>query len=279
MNRTEKIAAGAAGGVVAIGGGIAAYFLLTQGTTQFALRRTVNPANPDRITEWVSRDGNEVRFVSREGAPTFGSWTRGVYVAAIPAGAHEVPVIEPRRTPLVPEGFNRFNGERVKYLDAIRRTIRGAGLNWDARVLMLLWAVESGWDRAVYGNNQGNIKSQGTVYARSFPELRASKRVFVTVADSVGVSVFGDRVRSIDGYHAFATPEAYARYTARLMGSYPGALAALEGGGLAGAQAFARALYGGARKYSPAPVATQVEKYTGGWNASERLIGAARWVR
>lgn len=272
------------GGVAVVGTSAGlAYYFATRGTLEHSARRPERMDTPaaaqDLITRWVSRDGNEVRFATRDGLPPPARWTGPPRIMPIPAGAHEVPVISPRRTRLVPEGFNRMTGERVKYLDAIRRVLRNAGYNWDARVLMILWAIESGWDNSCWGFNVGNIKAQGTVYARSFAELQSTRKVFVTVRESNAVQVFGDRVASIDGYHAFDTAEAYARYTNRLLTTYPGAIAALEQGGEAGAAAFARALYGGPRKYSPANVDTQVSKYTGSFNSTARLIGAARFVR
>lgn len=232
------------------------------------------------LLRWVSRDGQELRFASLQGVPErAGRWTFRSRQAAIPPDAHPVPVMLPVRTPLVPGGFNRLTFERVRYLDAIRHTLRQAGLDWDARVLMPLWANESGWDRFAYGNNMGNIKSQGSVHAPSFPEMVRTRTVHVTVPESVGVMVFTDRWQSIDGYHVFATPADYARYAARIFARYPGALRALQHGGQEGAAAFARALQGNPRhRYSPAPVDSAVREFLGSWRRSHALIGDAAFL-
>jgi hypothetical protein len=169
--------------------------------------------------------------------------------------------------------------QRVLFLNAIRRAIQSAGLNWDARVLMPLWANESNWDRSNFGYNVGNIKAQGTVFARSFAQLVETKTVWVVVPESTGVMVFGDRVASIDGYHAFANATAYCRYAARRFASFPGALDALQRGGEEGAANFARALQGGARRYSPADMASTLEMFVGSYRKSRRLIGEVDYQR
>ncbi|MBL8228997.1 MAG: peptidoglycan-binding protein [Bryobacterales bacterium] len=244
-----------------------------------AVRNPVASISNESITRWVTRDGKEVRFATREGLPQYASWTRPV-IFPLPPGARNVPVIAPYRTPLVPGGFNRLTSDRVRFLDAIRAALSAAGLNWDARVMMPLWANESGWDRANYGNNVGNIKSQGSVYSPSYARLIETRQVAVTVRESVGVMVFADRVRSIDGYHAFSTAAHYARYCERIFSSYPGALRALQSGGLEGAQAFAHALQSRrGHHYSPASVEDAVAMFRGSYNRSAALIGPDRYVR
>lgn len=278
MNTVGRVAIGVAGTGAAAAGAYGIYYLATRGSIEGIARRPLTVIDNAALTRWIERDGKEVRFADNRTAPEPKPWTHRAYQFPIPADAREVPVTTPYRTPFVPGGFNRLTSDRVKYLDAIRGILSRAGLNWDARVIMILWANESGWDRAVYGFNAGNIKSQGTVYQRDFPTLLSTKKVFVTVPESVGIMVFADRVASVDGYHAFRSAEDYARYCARILSRYTGAIPALERGGIEGAEAFARALQGGPRKYSPASVEDAVAMFRGSWNSSARLIGA-RYVR
>ncbi len=241
-------------------------------------RQPVRTIDEEGLTRWVSRDGNEVKFGTLEGTPPPRHWTHRPSRQDAPPGARTVPVVAPYATPLVPGGFDRMSSERVRFLDAIRTTIQRAGLDWDARVLLPLWANESNWDRSNWGNNVGNIKAQRSVYSPSFPHLVRTHTVQVSVPESVAVMVFVDRVNSIDGYHAFASAEDYVRYTARILRTYHGATAALQTGGIEGAALFARALQGGPRKYSPASVDSAVRMFQGCYRRSLSLIGEARFL-
>jgi len=288
--------------VVGVGGvtAVVVYFLTTQGTVAYAMRRPVDPnlrpGSPltDRDIElWITRDGNEVRFADNQtGMPPAREWTHRPYRFAVPPNAREVPVMNPVRTPLVPEGFNRNSGERVRYLNAIRTVLQRAGLgSYDARILMILYANESAWDRACWGYNMGNVKAQNTVYARSYPELLRTRKVFVTVPESSGVQVFKDNLRSIDGYHVFTDPADYARYSNRVAiispnyanrqvvvngRTYRGAPDALTVGGIDGAEAFARIVSLGG--YSPEGPDARARMFRGAWNRSAQLCGSG-WVR
>lgn len=283
MAPTAKSLAMGAGAAVGVGGlAYGVYYVATRGNLAQITRRPLGAALTDQdLTRWVSRDGNEVRLAdNRTGVPDPPPWTHRPYQAPIPPGAHEVPVVSPVRTPLVPSGFNRLTADRVKYLDAVREVLRVAGLGqYDARILMILWANESGWDRSCYGWNLGNVKSQGTVYASSLPEILRTKRVHVTVPESQGVQVFADRVASIDGYHVMPDAPTYARYCDRVVirsPRYAGAEAALRTGGVDGAAAFAQIL--SSAGYSPEPASSRVAMFRGAWAASARLCGS-RWVR
>jgi hypothetical protein len=289
-------------GIVGVGGvaTVVVYFLTTQGTVAYAMRRPVDsnarPGSPltDRDIElWITRDGKEVRFADNQtGMPPAREWTHRPYRFAIPPNAREVPVTNPVRTPLVPGGFNRNTGERVRYLNAVRDILRRAGLGaYDPRILMILYANESAWDRASWGYNLGNVKAQNTVYARSYPELLRTRKVFVTVPESSGVQVFKDNLRSIDGYHTFADPADYMRYSNRVAIVSPnyanrqvtvggrvfrGAPEALTVGGIAGCEAFARIVSLGG--YSPEGPDQRARMFVGAWNRSAQLCGAG-WVR
>lgn len=287
-----------AGGTAAIGAGVyAAWYVGTHGTMGNIARRPIRmsgqPLTADDITRWVTRDGKEVRFAdNRTGMPDPPPWTRRPTQMATPPGAKEVPVVAPTRTPLVPGGFNRLTGQRVRYLDAIREVLRAAGLgDYDPRIMMILWANESGWDRSCWGYNVGNVKSQNTVYAQSLPELIRTKRVRVTVPESQGVQVFTDNIRSIDGYHVMPDAPTYARYANRVAivspnyatravvvngRTYRGAPDALRTGGVDGAEAFARIISLGG--YSPEGPDARARMFRGSWAASERLCGAG-WRR
>lgn len=288
--------------LVAAGAGVVAYFLATSGTLAYAARRPIGPpgaplTNTD-IERWITRDGNEVRFADNvTGMPPPREWTHRPYRMAIPANAREVPVTSPVRTKLVPEGFNRLTSERTRYLDAVRRVLQGAGLGaYDPRILMILWANESAWDRASWGYNLGNVKAQGTVYCASYPTLLQTRKVFVTVPESVGVQVFIDGLRSIDGYHVFRTPEEYARYCDRVAVkaslyanrtvtvngvTYRGAQDALTRGDVGGCEAFARIISPptrGGLGYSPELPDARAGMFLGAWRNSARLCGAG-WRR
>ena len=283
------------GSAAAVGAGVyTVYYVATRGTVGNIARRTLGgPLTAEDITRWVTRDGKEVRFAdNRTGMPDPPAWTHRPYQMAVPPSAREVPVVSPARTPLVPGGFNRLTGERARYLDAVREVLRAAGLgHYDPRILMILWANESGWDRACWGYNIGNVKSQNTVYAQSLPDLIRTRRVRVTVPESIGVQVFADNLRSIDGYHVMPDPATYARYADRVAirspnysgrtvsvsgQTYRGAEDALRRGGIDGAEAFARIVSLGG--YSPEGPDARSRMFRGSWAASERLCGA-RWVR
>lgn len=245
------------------------------------------------IERWITRDGNEVRFADNTtGMPPAREWTHRPYRYAVPTGAKEVSVFSPRKTPLVPEGFNANSGERVRYLNAVRALLQRAGLgSYDPRILMILWANESAWDRACWGYNIGNVKSQGTLYSPSYPTLLRTRKVFTTVPESEGVQVFKDGLASIDGYHTFNDPSVYARYANRVSiiapnyanrsvvvngRTYRGAPDALTVGGIDGAEAFARIISAGG--YSPENGDNRSRMFRGAWNRSAQLCGAG-WVR
>ena len=288
--------------VVGVGGvtAVVVYFLTTQGTVAYAMRRPVDPnlrpGSPltDRDIElWITRDGNEVRFADNQtGMPPAREWTHRPYRFAVPPTAKEIPVTAPGRTTLVPEGFNRNNSQRVRYLNAVRTILQRAGLgSYDPRILMILYANESAWDRACWGYNIGNVKAQGTLYARSYPELLRTRKVYTTVPESVGCQVFIDGLRSIDGYHVFADPADYMRYSNRVAiiapnysrrsvvvngRTYNGAPDALTQGGIDGAEAFARIISLGG--YSPEGPDARARMFRGAWNRSQTLCGDG-WIR
>ena len=303
MAPTAKALAIGAGAAVGVGGlAYGVYYVATRGRLSFIARRPIRmpgaPLTDEDIQRWITRDGNEVRFAdNRTGMPAAREWTHRPYQVAIPASAQEVPVIAPFRTPVVPQGFNRLTGERVRYLDGIREILRGAGLGaYDPRILMILWANESGWDRATWGHNLGNVKAQGTVYCQDYPTLVRTRKVRTTVPESRGVQVFADNLASIDGYHVMPDFTAYARYCDRVAiraplyagrtvvvagQAYRGAADALARGGLEGAEAFARIISPPSRGglgYSPELPDARAAMFRGSWAASARLCGS-RWVR
>lgn len=301
MNDPKKLAIAAAATASAGGLAYGAWYVATRGNLTHALRRPITSGGPltdNDIERWITRDGNEVRFAdNRTGMPPHREWTHRPYQMAIPPNAQEVPVIPPFRTQVVPGGFNRLTGERVKYLDGVRSILSAAGLGaYDPRILMILWANESGWDRSSWGHNLGNVKSQGTVYAQDYPTLLRTRKVRVTVPESRGVMVFKDGLQSIDGYHVMPDFATYARYCDRVAiraplyanrtvtvagRTYRGAADALQAGGIGGAEAFARIISPptrGALGYSPELPDARAAMFTGSWRASERLCGA-RWVR
>lgn len=286
---------------VAAGAGVVTYFLLSQGTVAYAARRPIRPGGPltdEEIERWITRDGKEVRFADNQtGMPPARQWTHRPYRFAIPTTAKEVPVAAPRRTPIVPEGFNRMTGERVRYLNAVRGILQRAGLgSYDPRILMILWANESAWDRASWGNNLGNVKSQGTLYCQDYPTLLRTRKVWTTVPESEGVQVFIDGLNSIDGYHTFSDPSVYARYCNRVAVvaplyagrsvtvngvTYRGAADALTRGDIGGCEAFARIISPptrGALGYSPEGPDERARMFVGAWRNSARLCGAG-WIR
>lgn len=297
MPDAKQIAIGV-GATAAVGAGAyAVYYVATSGNLGNIARRPIQvsgrPLTDEDITRWVTRDGNEVRFAdNKTGMPPHREWTHAPYQMVPRVPAHEVPVIAPFRTPLVVGGFNRLSGERVRYLNAVREVLRAGGLShYDPRILMILWANESGWDRHCWGNNLGNVKAQGTVYAQSFPQLVRDRKVRVTVPESIGVQVFMDNLRSIDGYHVMPDPATYARYCDRVAirspnyanrtvtvggRAYRGAEDALRAGGIDGAEAFARIISLGG--YSPEGPDARTRMFRGSWAVSQRLCGAG-WVR
>lgn len=288
-SRGVVIAGAGVVGAAALGGAAYGAYLLTSGTSTGARFLTRRPAVIDEsaLRKWVTWDNKEVRYADTTGAPEPIWWPRARAAGARkpaalriarPAGTHEVPVVSPTRTPLVPEGFSALRPSVVRFFQAVKRALVAGGLgSWDARIIAQLWANETGWDRGNFGHNAGNVKSQGQVYAESWDTLRATKRVHVVTPEARAVQVFVDFIGSCDGYLAFDSFGDYARYFGRVIATrYAAAVPAAQRGGLEGAVAFARVL--GAGGYSPESADGRERQMRAFWSRWQSIVGgAAAW--
>lgn len=174
--------------------------------------------------------------------------TRGeVRYGPIPDNARRIPIVDRRRTPIVPLD-NRQTTPRgaAVYFEAMRRLLGDSGRgSEDVRCAGLLTAIESAWGKTAWNHNINNVKAQGSIYAESKQSILESRQVWTTNQEATEIYLLIDRVNSLDAYHGYSDFSTYFRRSKMLLQRvYPGVIEAWERGELDGLLAGERILGG-----------------------------------
>lgn len=257
-----------------LAGAVAAGALVTAGTAL-----AISTWSPRNAFLRVPSTGNRVE--------TWATTPHEVRYGTIPQNARLIPILEPRHAPMLPAGTNvNTKSGRLLCVRFVRDLLGMGGRgNEDPRCVLLELAVETGWFRASWNNNLGNVKAQGSIYARSPAEVIATRQVYTTNYESAGVHILLDRVNSLDAYHAYDDPGVFMRRQSMLYDrTYGGVTAGFVAGGLEGLIAAERILGGtlpdGGRgpMYSGSVSIQREAMARWYWRTSERLCGTD-WVR
>lgn len=295
MNTGVAIAAGIGGAAIAATGGYLAWWYLRNGSLHNAVREMTNPILTIATAKalgfpeyWVRWDWQEVSFIDGRGAPEPFQWPRVVAqnggrplryrIRAIPVGARALPYRLYQRSdtrgmcdaavdPMTKAG-------RLTFLNRVREIASRTSLAFaDPRILAVLLAQESNWDKSVHCRNPWNGKAQGKLYATNYADLVASRMVFTTLPRATGFYIIQDGTNSVDAYPMFDSFEDSFEFIgdAFRQPNYTNAIPALAQGERAGLIEFATSI---GEVYSKTSKATYREWMGNTWDRCARMLGA-----